>query len=69
VKLTIALLSLLSLFLACALWLVITNSSMHEDALFKLATELCLELEQSDFSKRTACFDRVVQASITSNPK
>jgi hypothetical protein len=63
VRLTIALLSLLSLFLAYALWLVIANSSMRENALFKLATDLCLELEQSEFSKRTACFDRIVQSS------
>jgi hypothetical protein len=64
VRLTIALLSLLSLFLSYALWLVIANSSMRENALFKLATDLCIELEQSEFSKRTACFDRVIQASI-----
>lgn len=48
-RLAIVLLSLLSLLLASALWRVIANSSMREDALFKLATDFCLE--QSEQSR------------------
>jgi hypothetical protein len=63
-RLTIVLLSLLSLLLVYVLWIVTANSSARENALFKLATDLCIELEQSEFSKRKACFNRVVEASV-----
>jgi hypothetical protein len=93
VRLAIALLSALSLFLVYAVWTVSDNSSKRERALFKLATELCLEQSQErmdnwqlgfrpdprrdrtgseaydrtmgeEFNKRTACMDRVIQASL-----